>query len=298
MPDPSIPTTPGVRRFDRPPGVIPSYLRAVARARAGRTGRPLPDRRAVLPDVTADPAHLAAYAEVCGFRQDGTLPATYPHLLAFSASLALMTEPDFPLPLLGLVHTANTITTRRPIGVGEQLSLEVRTADLHPHPRGSLFDVISTVHAGPCAEEVWASRSSYLFRHPTDPAAAAPASEPSPEPALPRAQFEPWRLPADTGRRYAAVSGDRNPIHLHPWTARLFGFPRAIAHGMWTKARVLAALGDDLPEAAEIEVSFRAPVPLPAKVRLSTAASTGWTDLALTDAAGQRVHLRGSVTAR
>jgi hypothetical protein len=51
-----------------------------------------------------------------------------------------------------------------------------------------------------------------------------------------------WRLAGNLGRRYGAVSGDRNPIHLYPVTAKAFGFPTNIAHGMWTKARSLAAL--------------------------------------------------------
>ena len=58
-----------------------------------------------------------------------------------------------------------------------------------------------------------------------------------------------WRLPADLGRRYAAVSGDHNPIHLYPLTAKAFGFPRQIAHGMWTKARCVAAMENRLPDA-------------------------------------------------
>ena len=39
-------------------------------------------------------------------------------------------------------------------------------------------------------------------------AARAPELEPPPVDAQ-------WRLPGDLGRRYAAVSGDRNPIHMH-----------------------------------------------------------------------------------
>ena len=39
-----------------------------------------------------------------------------------------------------------------------------------------------------------------------------------------------WRLSGDLGRRYAAVSGDHNPIHLYPLTAKALGFPRQIAH--------------------------------------------------------------------
>ena len=75
-----------------------------------------------------------------------------------------------------------------------------------------------------------------------------------------------WKLPEDLGRRYGSVSGDRNPIHLHQYTAKLFGFPRAIAHGMWTKARALAALESTLPDAYTVDVSFRKPILLPGRV--------------------------------
>ena len=51
-----------------------------------------------------------------------------------------------------------------------------------------------------------------------------------------------WKAPADIGRQYAKVSGDYNPIHLSAVSAKLFGFPTAIAHGLWNKARTLAAL--------------------------------------------------------
>ena len=73
-----------------------------------------------------------------------------------------------------------------------------------------------------------------------------------------------WRLPDDLGRRYAAVSGDHNPIHMHGLTAKAFGFPRAIVHGMWTKARCLASLR--LPDAYAVDVRFKKPILLPSKV--------------------------------
>ncbi|MFD5633726.1 MaoC/PaaZ C-terminal domain-containing protein [Streptomyces sp. NPDC127077] len=96
-----------------------------------------------------------------------------------------------------------------------------------------------------------------------------------------------WRLGPDVGRRYGAVSGDRNPIHLHPLTARLFGFPRAIAHGMWTVARCLAEYGPG--QAVDVRAEFRAPVPLPGAV---TYAARG-PEFELRS--GGRVHLTGVV---
>src|SRR5205085_2439229 len=78
-----------------------------------------------------------------------------------------------------------------------------------------------------------------------------------------------WRLPGDLGRRYGSVSGDLNPIHMHSLSARLFGFPSAIAHGMWTKARCLAALAPQLPERFTVQAAFRKPILLPGKVRFA-----------------------------
>jgi acyl dehydratase len=105
-----------------------------------------------------------------------------------------------------------------------------------------------------------------------------------------------WRLPGDLGRRYASVSGDFNPIHIHPLTARLFGFPTAIAHGMWTKARALAALEGTLPAAYTVEVSFRRPILLPATVEFAEAAADGGLRFRVRDAKQGRPHLDGNVT--
>jgi acyl dehydratase len=80
-----------------------------------------------------------------------------------------------------------------------------------------------------------------------------------------------WRLPGDLGRRYAAVSGDRNPIHLYPLTAKALGFPRQIAHGMWSKARCVAAIENRLPDAVRVDVVFKKPIVLPGSVSFGVA---------------------------
>jgi acyl dehydratase len=74
----------------------------------------------------------------------------------------------------------------------------------------------------------------------------------------------------DTGRRYAAASGDWNPHHLYAATARLLGYRRAIAHGMWTFARALAAIEAKRPFALPIEsdASFKRPIFLPAEIEI------------------------------
>ncbi|BEL02073.1 hypothetical protein Q0Z83_002640 [Actinoplanes sichuanensis] len=103
-----------------------------------------------------------------------------------------------------------------------------------------------------------------------------------------------WRVPSRVGGDYAAVSGDRNPIHTSWLGARLFGFPRPIAHGMWTKAHALAALEGRLPDAYTVEAAFKKPLLLPARATFTTAPTAdGWT-FAL---ASHHPHLTGTLTA-
>jgi len=109
---------------------------------------------------------------------------------------------------------------------------------------------------------VWTDETTILKREAAN-GERAPRSDAPPEPPRESAR---WRLPGDLGRRYAAVSGDRNPIHMHDVPAKLLGFPRTIAHGMWTKARCLAALESRLPRAYAVEARFRKPVLLPSTV--------------------------------
>ncbi|RLV67412.1 acyl dehydratase MaoC [Streptomyces sp. CBMAI 2042] len=202
--------------------------------------------------------------------------------------MRLMTGRDFPLPVVGLVHTWIEIRSHRPVQPGEALEPTVYAAELTPHRRGTEVTMVTEARVG--GELVWESRSGYLSRHATKgEAAAARFGEEAPElPALAE-----WRLPGDLGRRYGAVSGDRNPIHLHPLTARLFGFPRAIAHGMWTVARCLAEADKQAGELRTVRAEFRAPVLLPATV--TYAADPAGNAFALRSASG-RVHLTGTVT--
>ena len=188
-------------------------------------------------------------------------------MLAFPLHLALMTDSSFPFPAIGLVHIVNRIVQHRPISADERLSLRVWATPLEPHPRGRQFSIMTEARVGD--ELVWEEVSTNLRRGRSDGAETASADStlidvPS---AADLPTVEDWELPGDLGRRYGSVSGDLNPIHVHPLTARLFGFPSAIAHGMWTQARCLAALQSRLPDAFTVDVAFRKPILLPATVR-------------------------------
>jgi hypothetical protein len=235
---------------------------------------------------------LAAYARVCGFRLGNELPATYPHILAFPLQLALMTDGSFPFAPIGLVHIANEVTQHRALRLGERFDITVSATPTEPHPRGRQFSLVTEVRSA--GELVWEEQSTSLRRGGgSQDGAAAPRESLRRATELPAAAS--WKLPGDLGRRYGAVSGDMNPIHIHPLTARPFGFPAAIAHGMWTKARCVAALGSQLPDAFTVRVAFRKPIVLPARVAYVEQRDAGGIDFGVRHPDGDTAHLDGRV---
>jgi acyl dehydratase len=288
------------RELSGAPSMLPLFVRAGAALIPGAARLPfigggggeIPDQTLTLSEVAVDRERLAAYDRVCGFALSDTLPPTYVHMLAFPLHLALITDGHFPLPAIGLVHIANTIIVHRPIGAGERLSLRVWATAIEPHRRGRQFTI--RTEARVADELVWEESSTNLKRGGSSDESVSPSAGPPSSDALPATAT--WKLKGDLGRRYGLVSGDLNPIHVHPLTARLFGFPTAIVHGMWTKARCLAALGSQLPGAFSVEVAFKRPILLPATVQFAEAARTKGIVFGVRDAKHEDPHLDGLVS--
>jgi acyl dehydratase len=275
--------------LDGDPHLARLMTRATATA-AGRSG-PLPDTEVVRPGVRADLGELARYQRLCGFPVSDVLPASYVHVLTFGLQLTLMAEPDFPLPLPGVLHVANSLELLRPLRAAEPLDLSVRAEGLRAHAKGRVVDLVGEARAA--GEVVWRGRSTYLARGSSSglPPAADQRLEIAVDPASPPQAR--WRLAGDLGRRYAAVSGDVNPIHLSALAAKGFGVPRTIAHGMWSMARCMSALQSWTPEAATTRVEFRRPVLLPSTVELRTHMVDGGWDVLLSS--GGVEYLRGTI---
>lgn len=249
---------------------VPGVGALMARAAVTSFGRPpasagFPDRSMLVMSQGQDVDRLAAYNRVCGFTLSDRVSATWLHVLTFPLQVALMAERDFPFMLAGLVHVSNHMELHRRVLVSDRLRITVWAENMRPHKRGVTFDMNGRIHVGD--DLVWSGTSRYLASK-ASVEGEAEASERLELPDAPASQR--WRLGSDLGRRYAAVSGDVNPIHLNPVTARLFGFPRPIIHGMWTHARALAAFGGALPETYGVDVSFTKPILLPGKVQFAT----------------------------
>ncbi|MBA3020336.1 MaoC/PaaZ C-terminal domain-containing protein [Propionicimonas sp.] len=262
-------------------GLLPSFGRGPAR---------IPGHTLRLNPVSQDLERLAAYDQVCGFTVRDAVPSTWLHVLTFPLHVLLLSDPESTIRLAGVVHVSNQMQLHRPVRATETLDISVRVTNLRPHQRGALLDLVGEVRVG--EELVWDGVSTYL----------APGARVDGEPvAVERAAFTPitpiahWRLPADLGRQYRRVSGDPNPIHTHLLAARAFGFARPLIHGMWTHARLLAAIEAKLPDRYRVEVSFTKPILLPTEVGAWWRSAGDRWDAAVTTIDGTKPHLIANI---
>jgi acyl dehydratase len=198
---------------------------------------------------------------------------------------------------MGLVHVANEIRQSRPLAAGGAFCLHSWIEGHREADRGHEFDLYTAVEdAGGTA---WHERSTLLARR-------ASASRQATRGARRTLRYEKpgagdpvaasdIHVPRAVGRRYGWLSGDLNPIHLADRGARLFGFERAVAHGMWSMARSLAALGAEaLAPPIELHVEFKFPLFMPAVARLEHWQHHGRRVFVLKDADTGRPHLAGA----
>lgn len=274
----------------------PSGLKNLLRAAAGALpviprGDKLPDRTVTVEELPIDHTNVAAYAAVTGLRYGNTVPLTYPFALTFPSVMSLVTAFDFPFAAMGSVHMENHITQYQPIAVTDTVGVRVHAENLREHRKGLLVDIVTDVNVG--NDTAWHQVTTFLHQQRTslsDEPKPAPQKEPKPPPASTVLRITPSQI-----RRYAAVSGDHNPIHTNPVAAKLFGFPTVIAHGMFSAAAVLANIEGRFPDAVRYSVRFAKPVVLPATAGLYVEEKEGGWDLVLRNVSKGYPHLTGTV---
>ena len=256
-------------------------------------GDRLPEKTLTVDDIAIDRANVAAYAAVTGLRYDDTVPLTYPFVLTYPTVMELVTGFDFPFAAVGAVHMENRITRYRPIAVTDTLGVCAHAENLREHRKGLLVDVISRVSVG--TDPAWDQVTTFLHQQRT-----SLSGEPKPQPQQALKLPPPSTIVGITQRqirRYASIGADHNPIHTSLLGAKVFGFPRPIAHGMFSAAAVLANIEGQLPDAVSYHVKFGKPVLLPATLGLYIdRVQQGW-DITLRDMAKGYPHLTGSVRA-
>ncbi|MGH8242587.1 MAG: MaoC/PaaZ C-terminal domain-containing protein [Steroidobacteraceae bacterium] len=285
-------------RFQRLPSAFRYFPRAVFGRRSALvpSGQAVPRLEGEVESVLASARHLARYREVCGFADDSCLPLTYPHVLAMPLHFAILTHPRFPVRIMGLVHIANEVEHSRPLPAHRSYGLRSWVEGHRESDRGHKFDLHTSLEDG--QGTAWLEKSTLLARRA---ASGKPASrgarqvlryeKPGEGEPTTTADID---VPRSMGRRYGWLSGDLNPIHLGDRCARLFGFERAVVHGMWSMARTLAALGAGaLAAPVQVQAEFKFPLFMPAVARVEHWARDGRRVFVLKDAESERPHLAG-----
>ncbi len=244
--------------------------------------------------VQVNRKHLKRFNKVCGIDANTDLdylPGSYPHILAFPLHMSLLTDRQFPFPLLGLVHLSNGLQQFRRISSHETLDIQCRLSTSKPHSSGISFDVITEVFSA--GNKVWISKSTFLYIS-SKKTKTHKLKKHQPPRILDNSSF--WNLDKHLGRSYAKVSGDFNLIHLHKLSAQLFGFKQALIHGMWSKARLLAELEPQIAgRPFEIKVDFKLPVFIPSRVCFNWEEKENTISFQLLDELCLKPHLIGSI---
>jgi acyl dehydratase len=286
-------------RFKRLPSAYRYFPRAVFGRRSALVpaGEAVPRLEGRVASVRAKAGHLDRYRDVCGFADDGCLPITYPHVIAMPLHFAILTHPVFPVRLMGLIHLANEIEQARPLPADQRYGLSSWIEGHRETERGQEFEVFTAVEDG--QGRAWFEKSTLLARRRANGKPASRSArqalryeKPADGDAVLTAEI---RVPRAMGRRYGWLSGDLNPIHLGDRGARLFGFERAVAHGMWSMARSFAALGpESLAPPVTARVDFKFPLFMPGVARLEHWAHENRRVFVLKDAESDRPHVAGS----
>lgn len=294
--EPSVPATSRVLELTSPPPLARELLRAAVARRPSRPGE-VPRLEVKVRHFAPDSFQLARYREVCGFPSDGYLPLPFLQVLAAPLHIALLNHPDFPYRLLGMIHVRNRIQQQRRLAEGTALSVHTWVEGQREVRQGRELDLHTHVEVD--GTPVWSALTTMLRRLPgtdTRPREPKPTSATEEDTLFANSRPSSWTVPADIGRRYAKASGDYNPIHLYALTARPFGFPRAIAHGMWTVGRCVAEMGE-AAEAPSLTLTseFRRPLLLPSRVVFQTAKTPGGAVAYRVKAEDGQLHVQGEL---
>jgi hypothetical protein len=261
--------------------------------------KPKPDTQAVrlgarVKKVFIDREWVRQYNLVCGFKED-EISLTAPQVVASPLHMYLLSRPEHPMPMLGMVHLHNSINCAKPLEYGVPYDVLVTVGDTRSISLGLEFDVHTQFLVG---EEVhWSSVMTILCRVKGMPKPLTKPATVEPLSAI-GAQYAAVNVPENQGRKYAKVSNDYNPIHLHTQTAKMFGFKQAIVHGMWTAAKTLSIVEASLGScASKFDLSFKQPVFLPSGISVKHITAGGASRFEVLAERDSKVLMVGSIAA-
>lgn len=250
-----------------PPLGVPMLLRVLFKRPARASTRPV---GASFRLERIDRDHVRRYNAAFGFAGD-VVPLTFLYLLAQRAQLATMVARPIPFRIPGLIHVENRLSMHGPVWPEAALTVTT-TLKLPPAAANGAIDCMLETRAYDGERLAFSCDSTYLVKR-----GKRTGRNDAPQPGLPSGEaVGEWAIAPEAGRGYAALSGDWNPIHLWPWSARLLGMRAPIIHGAHTLAMACALLQARSGRViTSVGCRFRQPVPLGSSVALFQAEANG-----------------------
>ncbi|NMH58941.1 MaoC family dehydratase [Alteromonas ponticola] len=242
-----------------------------------------------------DPDHYQRYCSLVDWKASTRLHPLYLQMKSFALQLQCLADRRNPFPLLGLVHIRNQVWQSAQVDLQVMVNLTAKLGQLKTHSKGWVIEVIVEGHQRD--ECIYRATGEYLMR--------VNAPHVSRQKNKGQGDLPPfwetyqhvaqWQVADSIGRDYAKVSYDYNPIHLSAFSAKLFGFKQAIAHGMWSLAKCYSQLVDDrhAAEAVELHAEFLKPILVPAECVLMQGQHSADSQFALLNGKCSEPHIRG-----
>jgi hypothetical protein len=244
------------------PSSTSTLWRALTTFSKGKNLSPI-QKKYVMENIKPDLKKLQAFKQMFGYKST-FVPSTYWHTRFFGVRILLASDKTFPFPLPGMVHLTDTIKQYENILPTDNLRMECSLGDYLVHEKGTAFETTTKLYRG--NELVWEENTVNLHIGKTKFANKEYNTYEFPELIQPKA--EQLLIPANTGRKYAKISGDFNPIHIHPLGAKLFGFKKSLMHGWYGLNKILSQNQDMMTKPHELFVAFKKPLFLPGDVIL------------------------------
>jgi NAD(P)-dependent dehydrogenase (short-subunit alcohol dehydrogenase family)/acyl dehydratase/putative sterol carrier protein len=232
------------------------------------------------------PEKMAAYDDAVGDKDSLIFPVT----LVKELFVKFIEDTEFNGDLARMVHGEQLFYFHRSIKAWDLISPRGCVVGIEDKSSGQILSLDQRLY---CEGELGVVMESRLFFRGESKGEKAPANPPPTRPP-PSSQTQVI-VPTDLPARYAAASGDRNPIHVDKAFAQSAGFRDVILHGLGTLALVATALPKNL---ARLQVRFAKPVYPGDVLTTSFWRSDGRIEFETVNPAGEIVLANGLAVAR